>query len=126
MESPTAAPPFARVSEDDIDRVVEAFYRQAREDAILGPVFMRHVADWPAHFAKLKAFWSSVLNMTGRYDGMPMRAHAALGELRPEHFDRWLTLFERVLLETVDNRTAAEFRVRARSMAEAHRRFLFQ
>lgn len=126
MSNASIEPPFARVSEDDISLVVETFYSRAREDEVIGAVFMRHVDDWPAHFAKLKAFWSSALNMTGRYDGMPMRVHAGIGELRPEHFDRWLALFEETLSETVDPRAAREFLVRARSMAEAHRRFLFR
>jgi len=126
MESTPPDPPFARVGEDDIDLVVEVFYSRAREDEVLGPVFLRHVGDWPAHFAKLKAFWSSVLNLTGRYDGSPMQAHAALGELTPEHFERWLALFEETLADTVDPRTAREFTVRARAMADAHRRYLFR
>ncbi|MDF1793030.1 MAG: group III truncated hemoglobin [Thalassobaculaceae bacterium] len=126
MNGTSLEPPFARVSEDDIARVVEAFYNRARDDAVLGPVFSRHVADWPAHFERLKAFWSSVLNLTGRYDGMPMRTHAEIGELTPAHFDRWLELFAETLAETVDPRTAREFLVRARSMADAHRRFLFR
>lgn len=125
MSASPLPPPFARVSEDDIDLVVEVFYSRAREDDLLGPVFMRHVDDWPAHFAKLKAFWSSVLNLSGRYDGSPMQAHADLGELLPAHFERWLELFAESLADTVDPRTAQEFIVRARSMAEAHRRFLF-
>lgn len=126
MSTVSAEPPFARVSEDDIALVVETFYSRAREDVVLGPVFARHVDDWPLHFERLKAFWSSVLNMTGRYDGMPMRVHAAIGELTPEHFSRWLELFAETLADTVDPRTAQEFLVRARNMADAHRRFLFR
>lgn len=120
------APPFARVSEDDIALVVETFYSRAREDEVLGPVFMRNVEDWPAHFERLKAFWSSVLNLTGRYDGMPMRVHAGIGELTSAHFDRWLALFAETLADTVDPRTAREFLVRARNMVDAHKRFLFK
>ncbi|MEQ8396679.1 group III truncated hemoglobin [Thalassobaculum sp.] len=123
---PPLDPPFARVSEDDISLVVETFYSRAREDDVLGPVFLRHVDDWPAHFERLKAFWSSVLNLTGRYDGMPMRVHAGIGELSAAHFDRWLALFEETLADTVDPRAAAEFLVRARNMADAHKRFLFR
>ncbi len=119
-------PPFARVSEDDISLVVETFYSRAREDAVLGPVFTRNVEDWPAHFERLKAFWSSVLNLTGRYDGMPMRVHAGIGELTPAHFDRWMALFAETLADTVDPNSAHEFLLRARNMADAHKRFLFR
>ena len=125
MNSVTDRPPFARVDEDDIRLVVEVFYSRAREDDFLGPVFFRHVRDWPAHFAKLADFWSSVLNVTGRYEGSPMRVHADLGELTPAHFDRWLALFEETLADTVDPHTAQAFLVRAKAMAEAHRKVLF-
>ncbi len=125
MADTSKRPPFARVDEDEIRLVVEVFYSRAREDDLLGPVFLRHVEDWPSHFAKLSDFWSSVLNLSGRYDGSPMQAHAALGELQPRHFARWLELFDEALADTVDPRTAQAFSLRARAMAEAHHKFLF-
>lgn len=126
MSDVSRKPSLARVDEDQIRLVVEAFYGRAREDEMLGPVFRRHVADWPAHFAKLADFWSSVLNVTGRYHGSPMQVHAGLDELSPEHFDRWLALFEETLADTVDPDTAKAFGVRARAMADAHRKVLFR
>jgi hemoglobin len=58
------------------------------------------VQDWPAHLEKLCAFWSSVLLMTGRYKGTPMQAHAALPEIAPEYFARWLALFQATARDT--------------------------
>ena len=79
---------------DDIvlERLVRAFYEAAREDAMLGPLFVG-VHDWEAHISKITTFWSSVALMTGRYHGQPLAAHVPL-ELQPQHFRRWLALFE--------------------------------
>ena len=57
--------------------LVETFYGRVRRDALLAPVFAR-VEDWDGHLAKLRAFWSSVVLMSGRYHGQPMQAHFPL------------------------------------------------
>lgn len=44
--------------------------------------------------ATITAFWSSVLLKTGSYKGNPFASHARLGVLQPDHFARWLDLFE--------------------------------
>ena len=84
----------AQCSEDDIARMVHAFYGRVRQDERLGPVFDAHIADWPGHLAKMVDFWSSILLGSGRYGGTPMPAHQALPELEPALFDRWLALFQ--------------------------------
>ena len=38
-----------------IDALVETFYGQIREDALLGPIFAQRVVDWPAHLARMIA-----------------------------------------------------------------------
>lgn len=83
----------AGVTEPMIRQVVHAFYAEVRRDAVLGPIFNGAVEDWDVHLAKLCDFWSSVLLMTGRFKGSPMSVHAALAEIGPAHFERWLALF---------------------------------
>jgi hemoglobin len=83
------------LDEATLERVLRAFYAEARQDDLLGPVFAR-VGDWEAHIDRIVAFWSSVALMTGRYQGNPMGAHLPLG-LEPAHFARWLALFERTV-----------------------------
>jgi hemoglobin len=36
---------------------------------------------------------------TGRYSGTPMQKHINLPELKPEFFQRWLSLFQQTLAE---------------------------
>lgn len=83
----------AGVTEGMIHDLVHAFYARVRRDDFLGPVFNAVVTDWDEHLARLCDFWSSVILMTGRYKGNPMRAHIALNALTQAHFDSWLKLF---------------------------------
>jgi hemoglobin len=76
-----------------ISRMVHMFYGRVLDDGLLGPVFGRHVRDWPVHLSKMVDFWSSVLLGTKRYRGVPMPVHQALPELCPQLFARWLELF---------------------------------
>ena len=82
-----------------ISDLVERFYAHVRADAALGPIFNAHVADWPAHLARLKQFWRSILHASGEFTGNPMQKHMALGPLDAEHFARWLDLFYATITE---------------------------
>ncbi len=80
-------------TDDEVARMVHAFYASVRRDEVLGPIFDRHVDDWDHHLAKLVDFWSSILRRTGRFTGAPMPKHVALPGLSTELFQRWLALF---------------------------------
>lgn len=80
-------------TEAEITDMVYSFYDKVRDDAVLGPIFNRHVADWNAHMPTMVDFWSSALRGTARFRGAPMPKHAALPGLSIELFQRWLLLF---------------------------------
>jgi hemoglobin len=105
------------IDEAMIERQVRAFYAQAREDDVLGPVFAR-VVDWEPHLQRIIAFWSSVLLQTGRYHGRPMQAHFPLA-IAAEHFDRWLALWAVVARETVPAAQADMFIARANMIGQS-------
>jgi len=109
----------AGVTEEMIEALVHAFYRRARTDPVLGPVFEREVGDWAPHLAKMCDFWSSVTLMSGRYHGTPMQAHARLAGIGPEHFARWLELFGQTALQVCPAEAAALFVDRAQRIAES-------
>lgn len=98
-----------------IEDFLRAFYAAARVDPLLGPAFAS-VPDWEAHIARLTRFWASVALMTGAYHGRPLEAHADL-RLRPEHFVRWLALFERVARERLPPAGTEHLLERARRIA---------
>lgn len=76
-----------------IDTLVETFYGRIRSDELLGPIFAERIADWPPHLARMKAFWRSILHLSGEFSGSPMAKHLAIPGLGEEHFARWLELF---------------------------------
>ena len=100
-------PPRFPVTEDDIKRVVARFYAKARDHAVLGPVFARHVSDWPAHEAKVAGFWRNAILHARSYDGNPLAVHKAAGNVRAGMFTPWLALFDETLREELSPETAA-------------------
>ena len=108
----------AILDEDMIARLVHAFYEAVRADALLGPVFEARIQDWPVHLARMCAFWSSVMLMTGSYHGRPMERHQAL-PIDAGHFDRWLELFRRSANAVCPPEAAALFIERAGRIAES-------
>ena len=106
------------ITEENIRQMVTHFYHNVRQDGLLNPIFAAQIRDeeWPHHLERMCDFWSSVLLTTGRFHGNPRAVHAQLADITPEHFDRWLQLFERTLENTFDNETAAGILDRARRM----------
>lgn len=117
----------ARIAEEDLVEVVGRFYARVRRDALLGPVFDHGVHDWNRHLHRLVAFWSSVINGTGRYRGDPMAVHAAVHAaqaITPQMFDRWLGLWRETTMAVLDPPGAALMQERAERMADAIRRHI--
>ncbi|MEO7401838.1 MAG: group III truncated hemoglobin [Polaromonas sp.] len=100
-------------TEEEITRMVYAFYDKVRNDEVLGPIFNRHVTDWDAHLPTMVDFWSSALRGTARFRGAPMPKHAALPGLSIELFQRWLLLFG----QTTDALPNAALGERAKDLA---------
>ncbi len=94
-------------TEDDVTRLVHTFYAKVRDDAILGPVFERHVGDWNQHLPKMVDFWSTALRGSKSYRGMPMPVHCALPGLTHPMFEHWLDLFFDAASE-LENQAMAE------------------
>lgn len=105
------------ITDDLIAELVDTFYARVRKDPLLAPIFAR-VGDWDEHLARLRAFWSSVALMSGRYHGQPMQAHFPLS-IEPRHFDRWLALFEQTTADVCPPDAAAIFMEKARRIADS-------
>ena len=106
------------IDEAMLDRLVRSFYARAQQDPLIGPIFARHVVDWEDHYARLSAFWSSVVLMSGRYHGQPMAKHLPLG-LETAHFNRWLELWVETAQEVCPPAAAALFIDRAHRIADS-------
>jgi hemoglobin len=103
-----------------IDSFVEQFYARIRDDQLLGPIFAERIANWPAHLARMKGFWRSVLHNSGEFSGNPMIKHLAIPGLELGHFARWLDLFYATLRDAETHPQAtAEVGARARMIADS-------
>jgi len=112
------------ITEDLIRAVLTEFYRRARRDDRLGPVFEAHVHEWETHLARMTDFWSAALLGTGRYSGQPVEQHRPIDGLSDRHFGRWLELFEATVRDLCSPRHAEAFLARARRMREGMMRVL--
>ncbi|MFO0694737.1 MAG: group III truncated hemoglobin [Polyangiales bacterium] len=109
----------ARVlDKEGIATLVHAFYDRVRADEVLGPIFEARLRDrWEPHLAKMVSFWSSVMLREGSFDGDPPGTHRGLEDARPEHFERWLSLFDATTDEVFAESLADALKQRARAMA---------
>lgn len=107
------------VTEEMIDALVNSFYARVRADPELGPIFNEAVQDWEPHLARLRAFWSSVALMSGRYKGTPMQVHAQLPGIGPEDFTHWLALFGQTARDVCPPAAADFFVSRAETIARS-------
>ncbi|MGO9483809.1 MAG: group III truncated hemoglobin [Rhodomicrobium sp.] len=111
-------------NEEAIGLCVRRFYEEAQKDPLLAPVFEVSIADWEHHFSKLQDFWSRALLGTERYSGFPFPVHMQL-PVEPEHFARWLALFEKTAAETLSPALAQTAIEKARHMATCFQAGIF-
>jgi hemoglobin len=114
------------ITEEQIARLVDEFYRKIRSDPLLGPIFLRAIpGDWGPHLATMRSFWSSVMLTTGRYKGNPVIKHKMIEGMKLELFEHWLGLFEETCDELFEDRVASAFAMKARRIAESLKLALF-
>lgn len=105
-------------SRADVERLVIEFYRRAYADPLIGPIFTDIAKmDLEAHLPIMCDFWETVLFRAGVYRRNALQVHRdlhALSPLLPEHFERWLLLWN----GTVDELFAGEKAELAKLQAE--------
>lgn len=106
------------LTQDDIRRLIDAFYEQVRADALLGPVFAARIpaGHWPAHLDTMTRFWTAaLLAQAAGYQGNPGAKHLFL-PIEQAHFTRWLALFGQTVDELFAGDHATEIKLRAHKM----------
>ena len=78
---------------EGLTRLLRHFYADLRQDPLIGPIFNARIENWGEHLAIIANFWETVLGATRTYSGPMPAMHAPLG-LGPEHFERWLFLWQ--------------------------------
>lgn len=100
----------------DIRLLVDRFYAQVQQDALLAPIFESRVSDWNAHLPKMYAFWASLLLGKEGYQGRPFDKHIGL-PIGKVHFERWVNLFCRTVDAHFEGPVAEDAKLRATSIA---------
>ncbi|WP_325561593.1 group III truncated hemoglobin [Pedobacter sp.] len=106
---------------EDLRLLVNEFYNKALQDELIGPVFKSADFSLTAHIPVMVSFWETILFDVHTYSGNPMLKHIQLNQfipLKPEHFQRWLVLWEDVLKTHFKGERTDEALKRASSIAQ--------
>ena len=105
---------------DDIEFLVDAFYKSVLEDETIGFIFTDTVKFiWEKHIPTMYDFWESVLFGVGGYTGNLVMKHIKLNKkikLTEKHFDQWLLLWKRALNDNFQGKTTDLAYERAETM----------
>lgn len=107
-----------------VEKMVRSFYAKIIQDDLVGPYFIRTLgADlkndkWHEHFHTLDNFWMLVMTGEKGYFGDPFPAHAFIGVMYTETFDRWLEIFDAHIHEHFVPELAEKFNKKAQIVAE--------
>lgn len=118
-------------SSKDIHKLVTIFYSRIRKDVYLGPIFEKHIQDWPAHFEHLTNFWQNSLFHNSDYKGDPLEVHQKLDKaedssINEQHFGVWLNHWSQTIDDHFIGDNAAILKLKARKMATHIHIHLFQ
>jgi hemoglobin len=110
--------PPLELNRESIATLVHTFYDGVRTDPSLGPVFEQALgAHWDTHLGRMVDFWCTTMLKTQQFQGNVFGKHMALNGIEPEHFQRWLGLFEATAAKLFDQPLADEFILVARRIA---------
>lgn len=77
---------------DELARLLQHFYSDVRQHALIGPIFNRQIEDWAAHLEKIGSFWARLTGGPSGYSGQMPLKHFNLG-IDASHFNVWLQLW---------------------------------
>lgn len=110
--------PYLELNKESIATLVHSFYDGVRADPALGPVFDQAIGDhWDTHLGRMVDFWCATMLKTQQFQGNVFGKHMALNGVEPDHFRRWLALFEATAARLFDQSLADEFILVARRIA---------
>lgn len=110
----------ASITRAAVRDLVHQFYGKVRDDELLGPVFYLALGDdWGPHLDKLTEFWSTIVLGTRSFHGNVYGTHMALADIEPEHFQRWLALFEETVHQLFEPADTEPFLTMARRVASS-------
>lgn len=110
---------------DDIKTMVNLFYDEVKKDDLLGGIFHAVIGNnWETHLEKMYRFWEQLLFHQPLYHGRPFDKHVDL-PVKPEHFERWIGLFNQSINSRFNGPNADLAKERAASIAAIFMHKLF-
>ncbi|HEU4374973.1 MAG TPA: group III truncated hemoglobin [Telluria sp.] len=110
--------PHLELNRASISTLVHTFYDGVRADPVLAPVFNAAIGThWDTHLGRMVDFWCTTMLKTQPFQGNVFGKHMALSRIEPDHFRRWLSLFEATAARLFDAAVADEFILVARRIA---------
>ena len=105
----------------DITKLVNAFYAKVFFDPEIKHFFTSTVQiNWEKHLPIMYDFWETTLFGNQKYSGNAMTPHFGVNKksrMKPEHFKKWLELWEESVNELFHGVNAKEAINRARNIA---------
>ncbi len=105
----------------DIELLMDEFYSKVLQDEAIGFIFTDVAKlNLEKHLPIICDFWESILFQTHRYKGNVLVIHESLNQqikLKKEHFDRWLSIFQKTVDESFRGTNAEMIKIRAHSIA---------
>jgi len=106
---------------EDLVSVLQAFYRQATQDPMIGHFFTEVIKlDIQAHIPVIANFWEAILFGSRSYSKNVMEVHQhihQLSSIKKEHLDRWVHLFTQTVDAHFEGAKATLMKQRATSIA---------
>jgi hemoglobin len=78
---------------EGISKLLRHFYADVRQDPLIGPIFNAKIKDWKHHLGIITSFWETLTGGPRTY-GRPMPMKHLPLQLKEEHFERWLFLWQ--------------------------------
>ena len=108
----------AGITDQSVRLLVERFYDRVRADPALAGVFAGEMSDAHPGEAHLDEFWSSFVGGTASRGGYPVQLHLRhAGQLTPDLFRRWLSMWRTSMAEMASPTPAASIRPTATRVA---------
>ncbi len=106
---------------EDVYTLVTTFYGRIRGDVYLGPIFNKHITDWPHHFEHLTDFWEGNLFFKKIFTGRPLQTHKRVDRdegytINEQHFGVWLNHWVQTVDELYEGELAEMAKFRARKI----------
>lgn len=104
----------------DLEKLLNEFYAIAMQDEQIGHHFRD--LDLKTHLPVIINFWEKVLFGNPVYFGNPLQIHYQLYEkspLKPEHFRRWIEIFNQTVDENFVGTQAENAKLRAKMIAHS-------